>query len=148
MTSPVENAGIRRKSSSIATLMTLNCNLPNIPIINEPTSEKTAAEVKKKAIRFDTNITSEYDSEEIRENKRKITDEMKSLWVLMNIFLLFISQWWTWFWILLEVLVEARLEVKFKRISMRELNENLLSNEPLEWLILVKNWIQDWIKIF
>lgn len=88
MTSSVENAGIRRKSSSIATLMTLNCNLPNIPIINEPTSEKTAAEVKKKAIRFDTNITSEYDSEEIRENKRKITDEMKSLWVQHEHFLL------------------------------------------------------------
>lgn len=81
MTSAIENAGIRRKSSSIATLMTLNCNLPTIPIINEPTAEKAAAiaaDVKKKAIRFDTNtFTSEYDSEEIRENKRRITDEIK-----------------------------------------------------------------------
>lgn len=61
--------------------MTLNCNLPNIPIINEPTPDKltaAAADVKKKAIRFDTNtFTSEYDSEEILENKRKITDEIK-----------------------------------------------------------------------
>ena len=38
----------------------------------------TIADVKKKALRFDTNtFTSEYDAEEIKENKRKITDEIK-----------------------------------------------------------------------
>lgn len=79
MTSQIENAGIRRKSSAIAALMTLNCNLPNIPIINEPVDQNVAIpDVKKKAIRFDTNtFTSEYDSEEIKENKRRITDEIK-----------------------------------------------------------------------
>lgn len=80
MTSQIENLGMRRKSSGIAALMTLNCNLPNIPIINEPidNATSTTADVKKKALRFDTNtFTSEYDSEEIRENKRRITDEIK-----------------------------------------------------------------------
>lgn len=79
MTSQIENVGIRRKSSGIAALMTLNCNLPSIPIINEPVDHNaTTADVKKKALRFDTNtFTSEYDSEEIKENKRRITDEIK-----------------------------------------------------------------------
>lgn len=80
MTSQIENAGMRRKSSGIAALMTLNCNLPNIPIINEPVDHNVTitADVKKKAIRFDTNtLTNEYDSEEIIENKRRITDEIK-----------------------------------------------------------------------
>lgn len=83
MSSPIENAGIRRKSSSIAALMTLNCS--NIPIINEPSAAPTAAfvsDIKKKAIRFDmqNTLTAEYDSEEVTENKRRITDEIKA-WV-------------------------------------------------------------------
>jgi hypothetical protein len=67
--------------------MTLNCNLPvNIPIINEPSRKDSttsgittiSADVKKKALRFDTNtLCAEYDTEEVRENKRKITDEIK-----------------------------------------------------------------------
>jgi hypothetical protein len=69
-------AGIRRKSSGIAALMTLNCNVPIIPIINEPTP--TADNIKKKALRFDTNThCNEYDTEEVRENKRRITNEIK-----------------------------------------------------------------------
>lgn len=65
--------------------MTLNCNLPNIPIINEPTAAPTTitatADCKKKALRFDDNtLTNEYDTEEVRENKRRITDEIKQ-WV-------------------------------------------------------------------
>jgi hypothetical protein len=72
-------SGIRRKSSGIAALMTLNCNVPNIPIINEPSADQTTtAETKKKALRFDVHtVCAEYDSEEIRENKRRITDEIK-----------------------------------------------------------------------
>lgn len=80
MTAPIENPAIRRKSSSIAALMTLNCNLPSIPIINEPAvlPDDSKSEGKKKALRFDTNtLTAEYDSEEVRENKRRITDEIK-----------------------------------------------------------------------
>lgn len=84
MTSNDENegiVGIRRKSSGIAALMTLNCNVPVIPIINEPTTAAcptAACDVKKKALRFDTNtLCNEYDTEEVRENKRRITDEIK-----------------------------------------------------------------------
>lgn len=77
---PTENAGKRRKSSGIAALMALNCNASSIPTINEPTTTiatSTAAE-KKKAIRFNTStFISDYDSDEIRETKRKITDEIK-----------------------------------------------------------------------
>lgn len=85
MSTPLENAGIRRKSSAIASLMTLNCNLSNIPIINEPggTTITTISgeEVKKKSLRFEANtFYSEYDAEEVKENKRKITDEIKK-WV-------------------------------------------------------------------
>jgi hypothetical protein len=77
----------RRKSSILAAL-TLNCNLPTIPIINEPPGEAemsaaataltSAGDAKKKSLRFDTNTltTHEYDSEEIRETKRRITDEI------------------------------------------------------------------------
>lgn len=75
MTAPIENAGTRRKSSAIAALMTLG-NLPNIPIINEPIA---VAADKKKSLRFDTNTT-EYESEEARENKKQISDEIKQ-WV-------------------------------------------------------------------
>lgn len=83
MTSKSENEGksaIRRKSSGIAALMTLNCNVPNIPIINEPpaTDATTTADSKKKALRFDVHtVCAEYDTEEVRETKRKITDEIK-----------------------------------------------------------------------
>lgn len=76
----IDNADERRKSSSVSTLMALNCNASSIPIINEPAATvitPTAAE-KKKAIRFNTNtFTSDYDSDEIRETKRKITAEIK-----------------------------------------------------------------------
>lgn len=82
MSTPAESVGIRRKSSGIAALMTLNCNHPNIPIINEPTAAPAAAtataDYKKKALRFDDNtLTAEYDTDEVRENKRRITDEIK-----------------------------------------------------------------------
>ncbi|CRL08704.1 CLUMA_CG021504, isoform A [Clunio marinus] len=80
MTSFSENLEIRRKSSGIAALMTLNCSIPNsIPIINEPPGVTTIpVDMKKKALRFDINtVTSEYESEEVRENKRRITDEIK-----------------------------------------------------------------------
>lgn len=71
----------RRKSSILAAL-TLNCNLPTIPIINEPSTaaaSAAAADVnKKKSLRFDTNtLTTEYESEEIKETKRRITDEIR-----------------------------------------------------------------------
>lgn len=87
----------RRKSSILAAL-TLNCNLPTVPIINEPQGVTTAAteafttattstptEVKKKSLRFDTNAltTHEYDSEEIKETKRRIKDEIRR-WVMLN----------------------------------------------------------------
>ncbi|CAG9800031.1 unnamed protein product [Chironomus riparius] len=94
MTSQADNAPntepIRRKSSILAAL-TLNCNLPTIPIINEPCGLTTSAvpsilnpasvtDVKKKSLRFDTNtFTSEYETEEIKETKRRITDEIKSV---------------------------------------------------------------------
>ena len=85
MASPVEGKTMsrtRRKSSDSSVLMTLSNYAKNIPIINEPTTAVTAtgtAELKKKALRFDTNTrTSEYESEEvIRENKKRITDEIK-----------------------------------------------------------------------
>ena len=84
MTSKNENegtTGIRRKSSGIAALMTLNCNnIPIIPIINEPSadSQNITADTKKKELRFDVHtVCAEYDSEEIIENKRRITDEIK-----------------------------------------------------------------------
>lgn len=90
LTSPIEEGDERRRSSSIAALMTLSCNLPNsnIPIINEPTATTTTtADCRKKAIRFDSNtFTNEYDSEEVRETKRKITDEIKK-WVHYRIML-------------------------------------------------------------
>lgn len=78
MSSPVENAGIRRKSSSISALLTLNCNSPpTIPIINEPAA-CAPGDIKKKSIRFDpSTLTADYDSEEAKENKRRITDEIK-----------------------------------------------------------------------
>lgn len=81
----------RRKSSILAAL-TLSCNLSTIPIINEPQGLTTAAtdasatattstptEVKKKSLRFDTNAltTHEYDSEEVKETKRRIKHEIK-----------------------------------------------------------------------
>lgn len=90
MTTNDENegiVGIRRKSSGIAALMTLNCNVPNIPIINEPSTAAcptTTADIKKKALRFDTStLCAEYDLEEVKENKRRITDEIKKIhkWV-------------------------------------------------------------------
>lgn len=71
------------KSSGLTALMTVNYTLPNIPIINEPSPFviATANDTnKKKALRFDTNtLTTEYslDSDEIRENKKKIKDEIK-----------------------------------------------------------------------
>lgn len=79
----------RRKSSILAAL-TLNCNLPAIPIINEPpgvavtemsitaTTSTSVSDAKKKSLRFDTNTltTHEYDSEEVKETKRRITDEI------------------------------------------------------------------------
>lgn len=76
----IDNIEKRRKSSGIASLMALNCNISSIPMINEPptTDVITTAVEKKKAIRFNTNtFTSDYDSDEIRETKRKITDEIK-----------------------------------------------------------------------
>lgn len=75
MTSTNEIA-VRRKSSTIAALMTLNCS--SIPIINEP----NAGEQKKKAIRFDTKtITNEYE-EDYKASKRRstITEEIRK-WV-------------------------------------------------------------------
>ncbi|KAL7048417.1 hypothetical protein ACKWTF_003349 [Chironomus riparius] len=94
MTTQADNAPntepIRRKSSILAAL-TLNCNLPTIPIINEPCGLTTSTvpsilnpasvtDVKKKSLRFDTNtFTSEYETEEIKETKRRITDEIKSV---------------------------------------------------------------------
>ncbi|XP_070501769.1 potassium voltage-gated channel subfamily KQT member 1 isoform X5 [Chironomus tepperi] len=96
MTTQTDNAPntvpIRRKSSILAAL-TLNCNLPTIPIINEPCgltasaptipsilNPATVTDVKKKSLRFDTNtFTSEYETEEIKETKRRITDEIKSV---------------------------------------------------------------------
>jgi hypothetical protein len=69
-----EATATRRKSSTILAALTLNCNLPTIPIINEPTS----IDIKKKSLRFDINtLTTEYDTEEIKETKRRITDEIK-----------------------------------------------------------------------
>lgn len=77
----VENAGLRRKSSGIAASLTLNCNLPTIPIINEPPATEAAntvsGDVKKKALRFDSLPPTEYENEEEKENKRRITDEIK-----------------------------------------------------------------------
>lgn len=92
----------RRKSSILAAL-TLNCNLPIIPTINEPprvettemsttTTELTSAsDAKKKSLRFDTNtlMTHEYDSEEVKETKRRITDEIRR-WVIFII----CCTWW------------------------------------------------------
>lgn len=85
-----------RRKSSIFAALTLNCNLPTIPIINEPhgtttTASSTAIESsntvtssnpsdgKKKSLRFDTNTstTHEYDTEEVKETKRRITDEIR-----------------------------------------------------------------------
>lgn len=92
MTTQTDNAPnteqTRRKSSILAAL-TLNCNLPTIPIINEPCGLTTSAPIsilnsasvtdgKKKSLRFDTStLPSEYDTEEIKETKRRITDEIK-----------------------------------------------------------------------
>jgi hypothetical protein len=83
-------ATAQRRKSSILAALTLNCNLPTIPIINEPQGIVAAAEattslsatptdVKKKSLRFDTNTstTHEYDSEEVKETKRRITDEIR-----------------------------------------------------------------------
>jgi hypothetical protein len=82
MSEGTTKSALRRKSSGIAALMTLNCN--NIPTINEPTSASINTENsnlnvdKKKSLRFDTSpYTSEYDPEEIKEVKRRITDEIK-----------------------------------------------------------------------
>lgn len=74
-----ESLQTRRSSSGLVALMTLNCNLPNIPIINLNENElMPAADGKKKSLRFDTNtFMSEYETEEIKENKRKITAEIK-----------------------------------------------------------------------
>ncbi len=78
---------IQRRKSSILAALTLN--LPSIPIINEPppgmeistaeTETASVSDVKKKSLRFDTNtlMTHEYDSEEVKETKRRITDEIK-----------------------------------------------------------------------
>lgn len=59
-------------------MLALNCNLPtNIPIINEPACAPGDS-IKKKSLRFDpSTLTAEYDSEEAKENKRRITDEIK-----------------------------------------------------------------------
>lgn len=87
----------RRKSSILAAL-TLNCNLPTIPIINEPpgvattemsstaSASASAFEAKKKSLRFDTNtlMTHEYDSEEVKETKRRIKDEIRRLVIALN----------------------------------------------------------------
>ena len=82
MTTDVETAGLRRKSSAIAALMSLGSvpNVPNnIPIIKEPSLTTPTSDVaKKKALRFDPQThTAEFDSEEIQETKRKIKDEIK-----------------------------------------------------------------------
>lgn len=96
---PNATTSTRRKSSILAAL-TLNCNLPTIPIINEPsalsastapatattlsTISASGCDAKKKSLRFDTNtMTSEYDSEEVKETKRRITDEIKR-WVTLE----------------------------------------------------------------
>jgi len=96
MTTQADNAPnivpTRRKSSILAAL-TLNCNLPTIPIINEPCGLTTsvapttipsilnpasATDIKKKSLRFDTStFASDYETEEIKETKRRITDEIK-----------------------------------------------------------------------
>lgn len=85
---PCTTSTARRKSSILAAL-TLNCNLPTIPIINEPpgiaitTANTTVAsppagDIKKKSLRFDTNtLTTEYETEEVKETKRRIKDEIK-----------------------------------------------------------------------
>lgn len=82
-------ATAQRRKSSILAALTLNCNLPTIPIINEPHGIAAAADAtslsatptdaKKKSLRFDTNTstTHEYDSEEVKETKRRITDEIR-----------------------------------------------------------------------
>lgn len=79
MSEATTKSALRRKSSGIAALMTLNCN---IPTINEPTSASNTSENtsvdKKKSLRFDTSpYTSEYDPEDVKEVKRRITDEIK-----------------------------------------------------------------------
>lgn len=86
---PIPNATAQtRRKSSILAALTLNCNLPTIPIINEPagllaatttaSSAPSSCDVKKKSLRFDTStLTSEYDTEEVKETKRRITDEIR-----------------------------------------------------------------------
>lgn len=95
-------SALRRKSSGIAALMTLNLtnNFTNIPIINEPTAAATeetsttvtmpdSTEKKSKTLRFDTSpCMTEYDTDEVCEVKRRITDEIKR-WVLFLIFFIF-----------------------------------------------------------
>lgn len=60
----------RSTSNLVASTININCN---IPIINEPGSENGR---KLKALRFDM---TQYpiDSDEIRENKKKIRDEIR-----------------------------------------------------------------------
>lgn len=90
MSSPIENEGITRKSSTISALLTLNCNLPiNIPVINEPQAACAPGDNKKKSLRFDpSTLTAEYDSEEVKETKR-ITDEIKKWVEYINIYFSF-----------------------------------------------------------
>lgn len=95
MSEGTTKSALRRKSSGIASLMTLNLNnFTNIPIINEPASvaainstETTTMTTsitgcpyeKKKSLRFDTSPCRNeyYESEEVKEVKKRITDEIK-----------------------------------------------------------------------